>query len=97
MGTRFKASETLLGIETLIFNLIMLACFWFKASETLLGIETDRVTMTRHQRDIGFKASETLLGIETTILRSRVAQAIFASWFKASETLLGIETVGFGQ
>ena len=41
--TCFKASETLLGIETLLnpANDSMLDCF--KASETLLGIETIRL------------------------------------------------------
>ncbi len=36
----FKASETLLGIETLVFLFVLGALAWFKASETLLGIET---------------------------------------------------------
>jgi len=37
----FKASETLLGIET-ITSFGCLLNIGFKASETLLGIETDR-------------------------------------------------------
>ena len=36
----FKASETLLGIETLAKSKSKLASLGFKASETLLGIET---------------------------------------------------------
>ena len=86
----FKASETLLGIETNDRQFQRDQIYWhcFKASETLLGIETIHV----HQKLVWlhrFKASETLLGIETQfsiILRSLHAR------FKASETLLGIET-----
>ncbi len=37
---RFKASETLLGIETKIANANAISWGCFKASETLLGIET---------------------------------------------------------
>ncbi len=37
----FKASETLLGIETIRIGFYKTIDFrWFKASETLLGIET---------------------------------------------------------
>ena len=36
----FKASETLLGIETSRICMIGRSPFGFKASETLLGIET---------------------------------------------------------
>ena len=36
----FKASETLLGIETIYANRIAEVDLGFKASETLLGIET---------------------------------------------------------
>ncbi len=61
----FKASETLLGIETeekiWIDNNSSMG---FKASETLLGIET-AFNQFRHERLRCFKASETLLGIET--------------------------------
>ena len=63
----FKASETLLGIETLanLANSIPLIA-GFKASETLLGIETNSPgTIDSNYR--GFKASETLLGIETLL------------------------------
>ena len=64
----FKASETLLGIETY--------CWWgnrgltggFKASETLLGIETHQRTFADIFK-MGFKASETLLGIETWLIK----------------------------
>jgi argininosuccinate lyase len=37
---RFKASETLLGIETILINSAIALNKRFKASETLLGIET---------------------------------------------------------
>ena len=60
----FKASETLLGIETVIAFALDLFIYCFKASETLLGIETSGTNGC----PIGtgrFKASETLLGIET--------------------------------
>ena len=41
MQYRFKASETLLGIETQIrYNPVPNQVLRFKASETLLGIET---------------------------------------------------------
>ena len=36
----FKASETLLGIETRVVRRVPMVVFGFKASETLLGIET---------------------------------------------------------
>ena len=36
----FKASETLLGIETFRINILLTFDNRFKASETLLGIET---------------------------------------------------------
>ena len=63
----FKASETLLGIET-----YKTADEWqeetgFKASETLLGIETDTDAIFTLASSC-FKASETLLGIETRTL-----------------------------
>ncbi len=60
----FKASETLLGIET--ENRMEDAKYFigFKASETLLGIET-AFALAKRKRKEGFKASETLLGIET--------------------------------
>ncbi len=61
----FKASETLLGIETqrqdVAPNMVKLG---FKASETLLGIETN-ASIIGATLFAGFKASETLLGIET--------------------------------
>ncbi len=63
-ATGFKASETLLGIETLYLDINLREVDWFKASETLLGIETDLVEMLDYI-EIRFKASETLLGIET--------------------------------
>ena len=64
----FKASETLLGIET-AFDETDLAKTWrFKASETLLGIETDQETADAYLPNATrFKASETLLGIETAL------------------------------
>ena len=61
----FKASETLLGIETgdrLGSRAALVE--GFKASETLLGIETDASCSTSESHHC-FKASETLLGIET--------------------------------
>ncbi len=88
---RFKASETLLGIETLrVFQYLLLDDrLRFKASETLLGIETDgKCALTGWA--IGFKASETLLGIETAI--PVITSPTGSTGFKASETLLGIET-----
>ena len=39
-NARFKASETLLGIETQSLYCRLLSAQGFKASETLLGIET---------------------------------------------------------
>ena len=44
----FKASETLLGIETLKAAIAPLLANSFKASETLLGIETQIITHYRH-------------------------------------------------
>ncbi len=41
----FKASETLLGIETLRLPSMILLGKGFKASETLLGIETKSAEM----------------------------------------------------
>ena len=41
--SRFKASETLLGIETHSHQPQTLALMGFKASETLLGIETEPI------------------------------------------------------
>ena len=65
----FKASETLLGIETsqtlFYFGDRLTECF--KASETLLGIETSLAAFP-DLYTLRFKASETLLGIETTSL-----------------------------
>jgi len=37
----FKASETLLGIETFVMAVVVSIPLGFKASETLLGIETE--------------------------------------------------------
>jgi len=39
----FKASETLLGIETTQTAMLKPILLSFKASETLLGIETNRI------------------------------------------------------
>ena len=64
MDASFKASETLLGIETLRFQGTAYAIGCFKASETLLGIETQS-TFQQVSHPHRFKASETLLGIET--------------------------------
>ena len=61
---RFKASETLLGIETLLPIPYRRRSNRFKASETLLGIETFCLAKFPPFCE-GFKASETLLGIET--------------------------------
>ena len=85
----FKASETLLGIET---NLLPILLFWtrcFKASETLLGIETEFYAVCDRRVNC-FKASETLLGIETM---NGSCINLESLRFKASETLLGIETL----
>ena len=63
----FKASETLLGIETYCCIVFLLPHDSFKASETLLGIETKVAKITNAASVTRcFKASETLLGIETT-------------------------------
>ncbi len=62
----FKASETLLGIETQVSSIHHRYWFRFKASETLLGIETHPEIRKPHQY-FRFKASETLLGIETQL------------------------------
>ena len=62
--SRFKASETLLGIETRTQLSKRMGMVWFKASETLLGIET-RGFWGDDENPSRFKASETLLGIET--------------------------------
>ena len=87
----FKASETLLGIETVSASAItVLPNAGFKASETLLGIETRLIWDTSNFYP-GFKASETLLGIETKYRAVQNLYQILLS-FKASETLLGIET-----
>ncbi len=67
MMTRFKASETLLGIETSFADRATWTMSGFKASETLLGIETPRPRNRLHSLDC-FKASETLLGIETRMI-----------------------------
>ena len=42
-GGGFKASETLLGIETQLATLLYKQLCSFKASETLLGIETNKL------------------------------------------------------
>ena len=68
----FKASETLLGIETSCLTPSQSQLQSFKASETLLGIETNPKRRVR-VRSVGFKASETLLGIETLTTRSNSA------------------------
>ncbi len=65
MRFSFKASETLLGIETEALARTEAArAASFKASETLLGIETYKVG-SYSKGEQSFKASETLLGIET--------------------------------
>ena len=64
----FKASETLLGIETLILVRSDRKAAGFKASETLLGIETSVDWADTLHWFLSFKASETLLGIETLII-----------------------------
>ena len=45
----FKASETLLGIETLHRQPMLITVLSFKASETLLGIETCRTVQCHHR------------------------------------------------
>ena len=60
----FKASETLLGIETSPQDSGISSGYRFKASETLLGIETIHLP-AMSCTSVSFKASETLLGIET--------------------------------
>ena len=87
----FKASETLLGIETAIKKLCAvilptkLQSLWNPFRDWnhkhILPLEANLR---------GFKASETLLGIETSLQRDRLAR--LSDGFKASETLLGIET-----
>ncbi len=63
---RFKASKTLLGIETNKRENNSISAFRFKASKTLLGIETNYSTGIPCTILNGrFKASKTLLGIET--------------------------------
>jgi len=47
---RFKASETLLGIETLVSMQVTDRITGFKASETLLGIETGLYRLTMKSR-----------------------------------------------
>ncbi len=66
MGTSFKTSETLLGIETRWINFAGTPqdVERFKTSETLLGIETFLECSDRNVKS-SFKTSETLLGIET--------------------------------
>ncbi len=90
---RFKASETLLGIETgrangQQFAGVMIQSLWnpFRDWNCFLGCLVEIV--------LRFKASETLLGIETNESRSPNSASV---WFKASETLLGIETSIAGQ
>ncbi len=71
----FKASETLLGIETQWAYALDATKLGFKASETLLGIET-RTYKPILSISFSFKASETLLGIETAVpLRLKFRQA----------------------
>ena len=62
----FKASETLLGIETDHYAGEDSLPYSFKASETLLGIETSLFRIIYCLPNC-FKASETLLGIETNL------------------------------
>ena len=90
--SRFKASETLLGIETVeetgkTFEMSMLQSLWnpFRDWNVCGGY----YAVTRAV-GMGFKASETLLGIETKQLADLTEQY---NRFKASETLLGIETL----
>ena len=71
----FKASETLLGIETRHKLKGQDAHQGFKASETLLGIETDN-NCDNDMTEKGFKASETLLGIETWVAAETVAVVV---------------------
>ena len=77
----FKASETLLGIETKPnFCISRHSRLGFKASETLLGIETQpQISMPPAQSQWGFKASETLLGIETCFRNINLAIGCAAS------------------
>ncbi len=84
----FKASETLLGIETTksIFCALVpsrIQSLWNPFRDWNFA----ETAYPRHDYS-GFKASETLLGIETSTKNSYTT---FAG-FKASETLLGIET-----
>ena len=91
---RFKASETLLGIETgAIFDGDRSKYGCFKASETLLGIETCLI--------IGLepipKALQSLWNPFRDWNSGETTKGYwYASSFKASETLLGIETWIFG-
>ena len=86
----FKASETLLGIETKRFTHtpefsggVWLQSLWNPFRDW------NRWDSNEIKSEHNFKASETLLGIETKFL---LAIAPHRSRFKASETLLGIET-----
>ena len=85
----FKASETLLGIETLLFNLEELKLGCFKASETLLGIETYAVLLlaTSSMLQSLWNPFRDWNGVVGGNLINKVSGG-----FKASETLLGIET-----
>ena len=78
----FKASETLLGIET-PFEALGVGDEYeagFKASETLLGIETLHALCSEILATPEcFKASETLLGIETGSAKSGLYQLLLQS------------------
>ncbi len=85
----FKASETLLGIET--FD-----CLWlFKTITQIQSLwnpfrDWNNFCQFVNSCQFGFKASETLLGIETA---TADGLSVPLGRFKASETLLGIETL----
>ncbi len=85
----FKASETLLGIETSRKNHKDLVLVWFKASETLLGIETWLLNGDNSYPKL-IQSLWNPFRDWNEINPSAIANTFVR--FKASETLLGIET-----
>ena len=85
----FKASETLLGIETFVGLIPVLGATGLQSLWNPFRDWNSTRTKARVAA-WSFKASETLLGIET-----QTSSYYWYGWlrgFKASETLLGIET-----
>ena len=85
----FKASETLLGIETIRACLIDVQLLSFKASETLLGIETARIEHLRENKRLLQSLWNPFRDWNAFEAQKQAAKL----GFKASETLLGIETL----